>query len=85
MRPAARLRRLPRELWLDRARSTGPQDISAAVRSLESQLGWFADPIWGRLDGTHDYPESMKRLLGHFLPAFSGIEKELLKVFCHSC
>jgi hypothetical protein len=57
------------------------QDIAAAVRSIESMLGWFADPIWGRPDGSYDYPETMQRLLGDALPRFSLKEKELLKVF----
>jgi len=54
-------------------------DIAAAVRAIESSLSWFADPVWGRPDGFHDYPESMKRLNGDALPSFTAEEQKLLK------
>jgi len=50
------------------------QDALAAEQRREFQFGWFGDPVvFG------DYPESMKRLLGDRLTAFSAEEKEALK------
>lgn len=49
-------------------------DRAAAQRSLDWQLGWFADPIW-----KGDYPDSMRRRCGDRLPAFSEDEKQLIK------
>jgi beta-glucosidase/6-phospho-beta-glucosidase/beta-galactosidase len=54
-----------------------PEDIAASQAALEGQLGWFADPIYG-VNGVHDYPDSMKRLLP-YLPTFSTSEKGMLK------
>lgn len=48
-------------------------DVDAADRSMEWQLGWFADPIW-----KGDYPPSMRKLLGHRLPSFTPEERKLL-------
>jgi len=50
------------------------EDIAAAERAVEFQLGWFADPIY-----FGDYPASMKLLVGDRLPRFSDSEKELLR------
>lgn len=50
------------------------EDIAAAERRIEFQLGWFADPI---LFG--DYPLSMKRLVGLRLPPFTEAQKLRLK------
>uniref|UniRef100_A0A7S4RGS9 beta-glucosidase n=1 Tax=Ditylum brightwellii TaxID=49249 RepID=A0A7S4RGS9_9STRA len=46
-------------------------DISAAERSMEFQLGWFSDPIW-----KGDYPLSMRQRLGDRLPYFTDEERE---------
>lgn len=51
-----------------------PEDKSAAQRSMDWQLGWFADPIW-----KGDYPESMKKRCGDRLPSFTEEEKEMIK------
>ena len=48
-------------------------DVDAADRSMEWQLGWFADPIW-----KGDYPPSMRKKLGHRLPSFTPEERKLL-------
>jgi beta-glucosidase len=46
---------------------------SPSQRYLESQIGWFADPIkFG------DYPESMRKVLGSRLPSFTVEERNKL-------
>jgi beta-glucosidase/6-phospho-beta-glucosidase/beta-galactosidase len=62
--------------WREPA-SHDPKDIAACFSQLEGQLGWFADPVYG-VNGVHDYPDSMKRLLP-YLPEFSDDEKKYLK------
>jgi len=64
--------------WREPKAPCGP-DIGAAVRAMEGMLGVFADPVWGRPDGQHDYPDSLRRLLGARLPTFSAEERALLK------
>lgn len=49
-------------------------DSEAQGRSLDWQLGWFADPIWHG-----DYPRTMRRRLGSRLPAFTASEKQLIR------
>jgi len=51
------------------------QDHAAAQRRQEFQIGWFADPIFGK---NGDYPPSMRRLVGDRLPRFTLAEKEML-------
>eukprot|EP00122_Pirum_gemmata_P020161 Pgem_evm1s18858 len=65
--------------WRD-PETQSPQDVAAAMRTLESSLGWFADPVYG-VDGKHDYPNSMKLLLGSKLPTFTQEEKDMLKKY----
>jgi len=62
--------------WREPA-SHSPQDIAAYMSQIEGQLGWYADPVFG-VNGVHDYPDSMKRLLP-YLPSFSDEEKTWLK------
>ena len=54
-----------------------PLDIAAAEAQLQGQLGWYADPIYG-VDGVHDYPDTMKRLLP-YLPEFTAEQKAALE------
>jgi len=54
--------------------TTSSDDVAASQRSMDWQLGWFADPIW-----KGDYPESMKTRCGQRLPSFTEEEKELVK------
>ena len=58
-------------------KSFAPQDIAAAQAQLEGQLGWYCDPIYG-VGGTHDYPDSMKRLRP-YMPVFSDADKAELQ------
>jgi beta-glucosidase len=55
-------------------RTTKPEDIEAAKRVQEFQLGWYADPVY-----FGDYPSVMKKILGSKLPTFTQRQKELLK------
>ncbi|CAA0814521.1 Beta-glucosidase 42 [Striga hermonthica] len=50
------------------------EDINAAARLLDFQLGWYLDPIY-----RGDYPEIMREKLGDCLPKFSERDKNLLK------
>ena len=59
--------------WSEPA-SSSRADISAAERSNQFSLGWFADPIY-----LGDYPAVMRNLLGDALPRFTNDEKELVK------
>lgn len=54
--------------------TTDPKDQEAAQRALEFFLAWFADPIY-----KGDYPDVMKKNLGHRLPSFTDEEKKLIK------
>ena len=50
------------------------EDIEAADRAVTFDFGWFTDPlVYG------DYPEVMKKLVGHKMPKFTEEEKKLLK------
>ena len=54
-------------------RTSKPEDLEAAERALLFFAGWFADPIW-----FGDYPEVMRKRIGHKLPQFSPEEKAML-------
>ena len=50
------------------------EDIEAADRAVTFDFGWFTDPVvFG------DYPEVMKKMVGHKMPKFTDEEKALLK------
>ncbi|KVI05497.1 Glycoside hydrolase, catalytic domain-containing protein [Cynara cardunculus var. scolymus] len=50
------------------------EDIEAAQRVQEFQLGWFLDPIM-----FGDYPSSMRTRVGNRLPKFSKVQSALIK------
>ena len=54
-----------------------PQDVAAAMYEVETQIGWFCDPIYG-VDGVFDYPYSMRSTFP-YMPTFTQEEKELLE------
>jgi beta-galactosidase len=53
--------------------TTKPDDKEAAERALLFFAGWFADPIY-----FGDYPEVMRKRIGHKLPQFTPEEKKML-------
>jgi len=52
---------------------TSDDDMEAATRSMEFQLGWMTDPLW-----LGDYPPSMRQILGERLPHFTEEERQKL-------
>jgi hypothetical protein len=60
--------------WREPA-SYDPEDVAAAERAVEFQLGWFSDPIFS---GTGDYPAAMRKIYGDRLPKFSEEQKKLI-------
>ena len=54
------------------------QDIAAALRVVEFQMGWYAHPLY-----TGDYPAAMRKLYGTRLPHFTEEESKLLKKYVH--
>jgi beta-glucosidase len=48
-------------------------DARAAQNARDSEIGWFADPLYGR-----DYPESLRQAAGAALPAFTAAERAAL-------
>ncbi|CAI9302150.1 unnamed protein product [Lactuca saligna] len=50
------------------------EDITAAKRRVEFQLGWYLDPIF-----FGEYPKSMQERVGELLPVFSEKDKDVLK------
>eukprot|EP00446_Apocalathium_sp_SHHI-4_P013931 CAMPEP_0177200098 /NCGR_PEP_ID=MMETSP0367-20130122/26036_1 /TAXON_ID=447022 ORGANISM="Scrippsiella hangoei-like, Strain SHHI-4" /NCGR_SAMPLE_ID=MMETSP0367 /ASSEMBLY_ACC=CAM_ASM_000362 /LENGTH=791 /DNA_ID=CAMNT_0018648511 /DNA_START=12 /DNA_END=2387 /DNA_ORIENTATION=- len=57
-------------------KTTSPEDIAAAERSVLFQLGWMSDPIFGK-EG--DYPPEMRKVYGDRLPNFTHHQTKLLK------
>ena len=58
--------------WREPA-SDAPADLQAAQRSMEFNLGWFADPLY-----LGDYPPTMRERIGNRLPVFTPEQQALL-------
>ncbi|KAK2654906.1 hypothetical protein Ddye_014762 [Dipteronia dyeriana] len=51
-------------------------DIAAARRAMDFELGWFVEPlVYG------DYPRIMREIVKDRLPTFSAQEKKLIRIF----
>ncbi|KAL2114187.1 hypothetical protein VUR80DRAFT_114 [Thermomyces stellatus] len=68
--------------WYEPWDRNDPKDVEAAERAKEFEIGWFADPLYGK--GECDYPASMRAQLGNRLPHFSDREKKLVRGSCDS-
>lgn len=63
--------------WREPCEPQSKRDVAACQRSMDWQLGWFADPVhFG------DYPHSMRQTLKSRLPSFTLKERNLLKGSC---
>lgn len=60
--------------WFQAHNTSDPEQVAAAKRANDFQLGWFADPIY-----FGDYPASMKETCGDRLPSFTDEEKAVLR------
>ncbi|KAL2784664.1 glycoside hydrolase superfamily [Aspergillus keveii] len=61
--------------WYEPWDENDPKDIEAAERAKEFEIGWFADPVYGK----GDYPASMRAQLGERLPRFTKEEKRVVR------
>ncbi|KAF9876717.1 putative beta-glucosidase protein [Colletotrichum karsti] len=63
--------------WYEPWDENDPRDVEAAERAKDFEIGWFAEPLYGK--GECDYPKSMRAQLGERLPRFTDEEKRLVK------
>lgn len=63
--------------WSEPWDENDPRDVAAAQRKNEFEIGWYADPLYGK--GEVDYPACMRAQLGERLPRFTEEEKKLIR------
>lgn len=63
--------------WAEPWDEDDPKDVEAAQRANEFEIGWYADPLYGK--GEVDYPDCMRAQLGDRLPRFTEEEKKLIR------
>jgi beta-glucosidase len=60
--------------WREPQDPDSAEDVAAASRAMEEEMGWFADPLY-----MGDYPASMRGRYGDLLPRFTPEQSALLK------
>lgn len=63
--------------WYEPWDALDDNDKAAAERAKDFEIGWFAEPLYGK--GDCDYPASMRAQLGDRLPYFTAEEKEVVR------
>ncbi|TPX11626.1 uncharacterized protein E0L32_007605 [Thyridium curvatum] len=63
--------------WCEPWDQDDPLDLEATKRAMDFDIGWFADPLYGK--GECDYPASMRAQLGDRLPCFTAEEQRLIR------
>jgi len=74
-RPDAKIGITLNSEWRAPLDASNPGDVALVETEMDSQLGWFAEPIFGN----GDYPESLKAQYGDDMPVFTTEEKAAVK------
>ncbi|CEM18318.1 unnamed protein product [Vitrella brassicaformis CCMP3155] len=74
-RPQAKVGITLNAVWRLPLDAKNPEDVAMVGREINSQIGWFADPLFD----TGDYPESLKEQYGSNMPVLSAEDQAALK------